>query len=428
VRQGDDAGLAVEVDRPTTWLALVTINTFAAVTAGVLPAIVAILVDHEHLAPIDAGHISSLYSVGGVLAGLSGLLWVRRFDRRVMLAVVIVLGLCADLSAVVLQGYALIGAGRFVAGFAGSSAIIIVNSTIALSRHSERLFGLVLTSQSLLAAALFFALPRLAWEAAGLFSMLAAFWVVILPLAFLVPGFPESATSRGTAGERSEGRALLRSSVGLLVLAFLSFYVATGALWTFVYLIGEWHGISSTAVGSAMSLAMLAAIVGGSTVTALGKRYGRSRPLIAALVANVAFTAILLTPTGVGVYTLAVCATNLLFTFSLALFLTLLGDEDPQGRLLSVANMVIFGGLALGPWLFGPSTEGGSYRALLVGTVVLFAVSPALLCLRSLPRGRSGDSVAPLPEPTTGLTPPSAGSGGGGRRRPRRSRCRRRAR
>jgi len=415
VRYEDDAVAVTEVDRPATWLALVAINTFAAITAGVLPAIVAILVDSEHLGPADAGHVSSLYSLGGVLAGLLGLLWVRRVDRRLVLAVAITLGLCADLSAVWLHSYGMIAAGRFATGLAGSSVIIVVNSTIALSQRSERLFGLVLTSQSLLAAGLFFALPRLSWGTAELFAALAVFWVVILPFTFLVPRTPWSATSREAAGERPGGPALLRSSVVLLVLAFLCFYIATGALWTFLYLIGEWHGISSTAVGSAMSLSMLAAIVGAAVVTLLGRRYGRSRPLIAALVANVAFTAVLLPPIGVTAYTLAVCATNLLFTFALALFLTLLGDEDPQGRLLSAANIIIFGGLALGPWLFGPSTESGGYRTLLVGTVVLFAASPALLCLRSLLRGRSRDRVGPLARPAPGLTPPPAGSGGGGR-------------
>ncbi len=411
----DDAVAAAQVDRPATWLALVAINTFAAITAGVLPAIVALLVDSEHLSSVDAGHVSSVYSLGGVLAGLAGLLWVRRADRRLVLVACIALGLCADLSAVWLHSYGMIAAGRFATGLAGSSVIIVVNSTIALSQRSERLFGLVLTSQSLLAAAVFFALPRLSWGTAGLFAALAVFWALILPFTFLVPRVPWSAAPRSAAGEHSDDRSLLRSSVVLLVLAFLCFYVATGALWTFVYLVGEWHGLSSTAVGSAMSLGMVAAIVGASAVTLLGRRYGRSRPLIAALVANVAFTAVLLPPIGVTAYTLAVCATNLLFTFALALFLTLLGDEDPQGRLLSAANMIIFGGLALGPWLFGPSTEGGSYHTLLVGTVVLFAASPALLCLRSLLRGRSRGAVGPLARPAPGLTPPPAGSGGGGR-------------
>ena len=377
----EHAPAATGIDRPATWLGLIVIATFAPATAGLLPAIVATLVDARNLSSVHAGHISSLYSLAGMLAGLLGVLWIRRADRRTMLAVVILLGLCADLSAVWLHGYAAIAAGRLATGFAGSSVLLIVNATIAVSHRSERLFGVVLTSQSLLSAVLFFAVPRLSWSVPELFSVLAVCWAISAPFTLLVPRFPAATPAQTTEGVPS-GRALVRPSVVFLVLAFLCFYIGTGALWTFLYLIGEWHGITSSAVGFAISLAMLCAIVGGLAVVLLGKRYGRSWPLIIGLAANAAFTAVLLLPIGIGAYAIAACATNLLFTFALALFLTLLGEEDPAGRLLSSANVVIFGGLALGAWLFASSTEGGNYRTLLIGTLGFFLASPALLLLR----------------------------------------------
>jgi predicted MFS family arabinose efflux permease len=389
------------VDRPAAWLALIAIATFAPVTSGLLPAIVATLVDRQDFSAASAGHVSSLYSLAGMLAGLLGVLWIARADRRTMLLALVLLGFCADLSAVWLHGYTAIAAGRLATGFAGSSIIIVVNATIAVSPRSERLFGIVVASQALLSAALFFALPRLSWGVPQLFSVLALCWVVMAPFALLVPQISGPSVTEDVRDRPSPVRELVRPSVVLLALAFLCFYIATGALWTFLYLIGEWHGIGSTAVGSAMALGMLAAIPGGLMVTLLGKRYGRSAPLIVGLVANVAFTVVLLLPIGIAGYTLSVCATNLLFSFALVLFLALLGDEDPKGRLFSAGNVIIFGGLALGPWLFGSSTGGGSYRTLLIGTVGLFAASPALLFARMLLSKSRGARVAATPAPLT---------------------------
>jgi predicted MFS family arabinose efflux permease len=368
------------IDRPASWLALITLATFAPITSGLLPAIVGVLVDSGHASAASAGRIGSFYSLAGVLAGLLGIFWIGRVDRRIALMAGIFLGLAGDLSAVWLHQLPAVAAGRLATGFAASTVMIVANATIARSHSSRRLFGIVVTAQSLLAAALFFALPRLSWDAPQVFLMLAVFWALLLPFALLVPRVPLS--SKPAAGRALDG-SLARLSVVLLCLGFLCFYIATGVLWTFLYLIGEWHQIAPTDVGSAISLGMLFAIPGSLAVTLWGKRRRSSLPLIVAVAASAAFTLILLLPIGGGAFALVSCATSLLFTFALALFLTLLGEEDPQGRLLSVGNTIIFGGLALGPLVFAPSS-GSGYLVPLVAAVAFFATSSLALAVRHL--------------------------------------------
>ena len=50
--------------------------------------------------------------------------------------------------------------------------MIVTTAVIAHSMRSERHFGLVVTCQSLLGAALFFLLPRVWWGVPQLFSLL----------------------------------------------------------------------------------------------------------------------------------------------------------------------------------------------------------------------------------------------------------------
>ncbi len=348
--------------------------------------------DSGHVSATSAGRIGSFYSLAGVLAGLLGLFWIGRVDRRIVLMAGILLGLAGDLSAVWLQQVPAVAAGRLATGFAASTVMIVVNATIARSHRSQRLFGIVVTAQSLLAAALFFALPRLSWDAPQVFLLLAVFWALLLPFGLLVPRVPLS--SEPVSGRAPVG--LARPSALLLCVGFLCFYVATGLLWTFLYLIGEWHHIAPTDVGSAISLGMLFAIPGSLAVTVLGERRRSSSPLIVAVAASAAFTLILLLPIGGGAFALVSCATSLLFTFALALFLTLLGREDPTGRLLSLGNTIIFGGLALGPLVFTPSS-GRGYVVPLVAAVAFFASSSVILAVRQLwgkPRASSPSESA----------------------------------
>lgn len=413
----DHTGADTGVDRPASWLALITLAAFAPLTSGLLPAIVSVLVDSGHASAASAGRIGSFYSLAGVLAGLLGLFWIGRVDRRIVLMAGILLGFAGDLSAVWLQQLSAVAAGRLATGFAASTVMIVVNATIARSHRSQRLFGIVVTAQSLLAAALFFALPRLSWDAPQVFLLLAVFWALLLPFGLLVPRVPLSS-------ERVSGRTplggLARQSAVLLCVGFLCFYVATGLLWTFLYLIGEWHRIAPTDVGSAISLGMLFAIPGSLAVTLLGERRRSSSLLIAAVAGSAAFTLILLLPIGGGAFALVSCATSLLFTFALALFLTLLGREDPTGRLLSLGNTIIFGGLALGPLIFAPSS-GRGYVVPLAAAVAFFAASSFALVARQLtakPRAGSLDLHKAVSRIQSGSSPSSSRPDGRGAQTP----------
>jgi hypothetical protein len=216
--------------------------------------------------------------------------------------------------------------------------------------------------------------------------MLAAFWALLLPFGLLVPQVP---LNSGPAAGRALLGSLARPSAMLLCVSFLCFYTATGVLWTFLYLIGEWHDIATADVGSAISLGMLFAIPGSLAVTFLGETRRSSLLLGIAVAASAAFTLILLLPVGGAAFALVSCATSLLFTFALAFFLTLLGREDPSGRLLSLGNMIIFGGLALGPLVFAPSS-GSGYLVPLVAAAAFFTASSAALGVRRLTKGPTG--------------------------------------
>jgi MFS family permease len=272
--------------------------------------------------------------------------------------------------------------------------LIVVSTTIASSRRSERLFGGCSAAQAALSAVAFFVLPRTDLGAPALFAMLAALWLIAAPLVPLVP-------RHGPAVPRVHvklAKRHRRGSIAALLTSFLAFYTATGAFWAFAFVIGEWQGLAPAAIGSVMSLSMLLSILGGILVAVVGSRFGRLAPLLAALLGSAGFTALLLRPLGMAGYAAAVCGVNLLFCCVVALFFSLFGHVDRSGRLLSMASLLIGIGLALGPWLLGGSADGGSYRGVVVATLALFVLAPALLLAYALAQRRAvAEGALPTP-------------------------------
>jgi len=380
------------VDRPRVWIALAVLATFAVATAFVLPAMVELFTLRLGFAASAAGRIGSLYSLAGIVGGLLGLAWIRRANRRLMLVLALLVATSADLSAIWFHAYPAVVAGRFLTGLCGASVMVVVNPTIAMSRHSERLFGISVAGPSVLSAVLLYLVPRAGLGVDGLFVVLGTLWIVCLPFVLLVPrGVFVVPVSSPLLRTKALASGIRKSS--LVLLAFFAFNVATGALWTFASLIGAWMGASRDAVGLALSVSMLLSVAGGLLVTALGDRFGRTRPIAIGLGLVGASTCALLLSSGPLGFALAMGSVNLLTTALTALFLSLVGDEDRGvGQLLAIGGLAINLGYALGPLLLSPSGTRTSYSVTIVGSVVLFALALALVLV---PRVHSG-----LPSPS----------------------------
>ena len=379
------------VERPATWVAVVVLSTVAIATNSVMPALLALLVGTGQYTTSSAGHVSAANAAAGVIAGVLGWYWIGRADRKLVLVVALLLGLGADLSAIWVHSYDAVVLGRFVAGFAGSTVMIAAMATMALAPHPARLFGAGAASQALFAAAFLFIQPRASLGLAGLFALLAACWLAGLPCVFFVPGRAAAETS--LSARISSGR-LIRPSVILPLLSFLCFYVASGAFWSFATLIGAWRGISDETIGTILSLGLVLSIVGGIAAAVAGGRLGLFRPLVVALLATMTLMAVLLVLEGHASYVAAACGVNVAFTFVPALFLTLFGSIDRQGRLLSAASVVICVGFALGPWLLGSQTASDDFIPLIAGAAGLYATSAVLLTIHHVlfTRGKSRQS------------------------------------
>lgn len=384
------------------WLGFVGIATFQ-----LIPLLTDQLADVYGFTDAQSGLVSAWYCGAGFIASVLAFWWLPRWDRRIVLFVVLVVGLVGEASSLFTHDYAALAAGRFVTGFAAASITCLVLSAITRSRRAEHLYGLYTATISLCAAVAFiglsYGLPAMrdALGDGALFVFFCFVWVAGLVAAAFVPrGTTSEASVDGAAavgeataapgadaglgaevvrGEARKGLRILSAGVLVLMASPFVFYIANGGSWAFVGRVGTWTGLSDGEVGIALAISNVCAIAGGLLASWQGLRLKVVGPLVVGILLTMSANFIMLGQWGMAGYSIANFIGFGFTVYSVAMYLQAFGYVDPSGRLMASGGLALYGGGALGPVImaqFIPAGDDPSYAAVLMVDAVVFLVAP----------------------------------------------------
>lgn len=121
-------------------------------------------------------------------------------------------------------------------------------------------------------------------------------------------------------------------------------------------------------------------IVGAGCASLIGNRLPRLLLLLFGYSLMAGSVLLLLGAPPLARFALAALAFKFTWTFILPLILACLADLDRSGKLMNASNLVIGGGLAIGPALAGRLIEStGGFQPLLIGGAGLTLLSLALI-------------------------------------------------
>lgn len=360
---------------------LAAIVLLAAITPAVLmtaPALAAQLAAQWQLSPAQIGDLFSCELGAMSLATLPAWWWLRRVDwRRAALAAGL-LFVAANLASAFASGYSALLALRFVSALAGGSLMILCMSSAASTANPGRTYGLWVMGQLVIGALGLAVLPGLfaAHGIAAAYLLLAGLMGLCLPLTRCLP-----AAGRDVARATGEAGSGPRLRAGLGILAVLAFYVALSAVWTFIGGIASQAGLSDRQSGDILAVATLLGIAGAGCASLLGERWGRAPLLLAGYLMMLGAILLLLGQPQLARFAAAALLFKFTWTFVLPYILASLAALDPSGRLMNATNLVIGGGLALGPAIAGRLLEasGGDFHGVLLGAATCTALSLGLI-------------------------------------------------
>lgn len=362
--------------------AMAAIVGFAAIVPAVLmmaPAVASQLASQLQLGPVAIGNLFSAELGAMSLATLPAFFWLPRVNWRSAAWLAVAIFILANLLSATTVNYPLLLGLRFVSALAGGSLMILCLSAAASLPNPDRAYGLWVMGQLALGAVGLMVMPTLFahFGIAACYVSLAALMALCAPLVRCFPQRQQHATQAGAPS----APGLHRGRAALGIIATLAFYISLSGVWTFVGQIAMQSGIHARQSGSIFAIATLLGVAGAGSASLIGRRLPRTRLLLAGFAMMMAAMLLLLNMPGLARFATAALLFKFSWTFILPFILATLADIDHSGKLMNATNLVIGGGLAIGPALAGQliAANGGSLHQLLLLATLVSAIALALL-------------------------------------------------
>ncbi|MDU9414555.1 MFS transporter [Pseudomonas sp. zfem005] len=382
---------AVSAGLPRT--RLLAIVLFAAIVPCVLMAAPAIATQYAlqlGLGPAQIGQLFSAELAAMSLATLPAYLWQPRLDWRLVARGAALLFIVANLASAWASAFHPLMALRVVSALAGGTLMVLCIASAAQSQDRDRVYGLWVMGQLVLGAIGLWLLPPL-FERFGLQALylgLALLMLLCLPLA----GSFQGVTPAARTLERAPGGIGWRALLALF--AVLAFYVGLSGVWTFIGSIAGAAAIDPASSGRILAVATLLGIAGSACAALIGKRWPRGAMLLLGYALMTGAVLLLLDQPGLARFATAALVFKYTWTFALPFILACLADLDRDGRLMNTTNLLIGGGLALGPAIAGPLLESSvGMRGVLLLSATCLLLSFAALSLARLQSGAPTPSL-----------------------------------
>lgn len=349
----------------------ILIGSCALLVLGVHPVLLGALVQEGRLADAQVGNLVTIEMLAIVPGSLAGIGLLRRVGARF---VAVGAGLAMggiNIFLIGQSGMTMLAMTRAVAGF--SEGILVAIALVAISRVArvERASAIFLAVQTLMQAVVAAALPSVtvagsrvdaALVALAIAGVIAATAALALPAA-LRPTEPDS-----ERGALTPASLTALTSAGLFLGAIVSVWGYFG-LWLIHY------GYPPTFEGTAVSLCLVAQVVGALAAARFGERLPNRPTILACAIAAAALVGAFYLARGSATAIIMVSiAFGFVWLFTLPFFAGWLIEIDPGRRAVLYLTAFQLGGAALLPSLAGVAV--GAYS---INAALTFAGSAFLL-------------------------------------------------
>ncbi|MGL4860197.1 MAG: MFS transporter [Enterobacteriaceae bacterium] len=353
------------------------------------PAVASQLTLQLQLSAPQIGYLFSAELGGMSLATVPAYWWQSRFSWQKMAFLAAIGFIIANLATVALlpQGYGTLLIMRFLSALFGGTLMILCLCSARLLPNPDRAYGLWLTGQLALSALALVLFPFLfaRFGIAVCYLFLAGLALLSLPLVRYFPKVTPGQTASTTAGENLSNWPKI-----LGIIAVLLFYICIGGVWTFVgELAIKVSQLTPALLGTLLAVATLMGVCGALLASLIGTQHSRQRALNLGYALLLLSMLLLLGIPGAWRYGLAILLFKTTWTFVLPFILAAIASIDRSGQLINTTNLVIGGGLAIGPGIAGQIIGfSGSYQPMLIFAMSASILSLLLLMLASQRRAR----------------------------------------
>ena len=313
-----------------------------------MPLIVGGVIDDYGYSEKQAGFIASLETFGMVGGMLVSALWVRKYSwtRCLLIGLLVYAGL--NIISASFSVYPVLASMRIAVGFTAGSIFAIVCAAMGDNREPDRAFGIGQGVQGIMMASIFASAPLFleGRNVGAVFYVLAG---LALAMLLCLPKFPCSGIEHDESGTKTDKSHKLLIWAGLL--GGTLYYISIFGFWGFVERIGVNAGLDADTINYALSLSLVAAIVGGFVAAIAANRFGRTLPLVVVLLGQLFALFVLLGDFSESIYFIATSMYQFLYIVATCYLLGVIASMDTNGKYVVMMNAFLGIGASIGPAL-----------------------------------------------------------------------------
>ena len=384
----------IDFDARSTLWSVILIGVIGPEVFIVQPGFVQGLVEYLGFDDQGAGYTASAEMFGLAATTILMTFTAHRLNwQRVVFWSILIMfaanGLCAfttDLNTFVVL--------RFIAGIGAGSLVSLSFAAVGLTKNPDRNFGFYIMWVLIYGAVVLLAMPA-AYEISGMKGVLiffALFPLIAIPFVHNLP-----LTGESTAQVEVDAVNLSPPFKLMALLAMLAYFMAQGAVWAYLFLIGTSGGLSEQAVANGLTISQFSGIAGALLAALVAKKYGRSIPLAIGIMGGAACLYFLVGEMAFLIYALAVTIYNFLWNLTHPYLMAAMASFDRRGRVVVYAVAMQMVGLAIGPGLAATVISDNDYTnvnwlgAVLFVTSFLLILPPVLAQLNNANISSHGD-------------------------------------
>ena len=342
----------------------------------VQPGFVQGLVEYAGFDDRQAGYIASAEMFGIALATIIMTVLASRVNWHRICYGALVIVFTGNLISVTITDFEAFSTVRFVIGIGSGALISLGYAIVGLTDNPDRNFGYMIVLVLVYSALVLLAMP-LAYGLVGMSGMLVFFAILGLTGLPLVANLPTS--GRKHTGVQDAGTALSKNLRLLALMAILTYFLAQGVVWSYLFLIGTAGGGTEQQVATGLTISQFLGIAGAFTVALLGMRFNRIVILTLGTLGGIIPLMFLFGLMGALVYGIAVGVFNYAANVMTPLLLAIIAGLDRTGRMVVHAVAMQMLGLAIGPALAAMVINPGDYSNVNLLSMTLFALSLACI-------------------------------------------------
>ncbi|WNC72250.1 MFS transporter [Thalassotalea psychrophila] len=346
---------------------------------NIMPAVVNGLKDGLGFSTQQAGFVSSANLYGAAMGALLAVFIIKKINWKRWSYSLLVALIAIDLACIVIESPSLMIAVRAFHGITGGLLVGIGFGIISRTSEADKTFGYLLFIQWGLGGLGIMYLPGLVPEygTGALFLSLVAFTVVTLMMMPFLSEYP----IEDKPVEKQLNSSVKRLPLMMTLFAIFLFQGANMGLFAYIIGLGKVEGLTVEFMSPVLAIASWIALIGSALVIVLGTKFGRTIPILFAVLITALCTWLLHFSESEMVYLVTNMFIGITWAFVLPYLFGICSELDQAGQMAAMGGFASKMGLASGPMVAALLLGDDNY-AMVINISAIALVACALVAFK----------------------------------------------